>query len=129
MTSSIIDYTGTYFKYAQLTKIHAPQDYQTLNTMWDEIKANLCAVTSDLGRGMHSHLGLGCTAAEYVSVGLTPYIKPRHPSVFDIQVGTAQHAVTRIHEDHKKATKVFRETVDIEKAIICQITTAVEDIF
>ena len=93
-------------------------DYQALKTMWDEIKINLCAVTSDLGGGMHGYLGLGCTDAEYTSVGLAPYIRTRHPVVVNILVGSVHHAVTCIHEDHKKATKGFRETEDIEQAII-----------
>ena len=81
---------------------------------------------SDLGGGMHGHLGLGCSASKYISIGLTPYIRPRHPGIIDIQVGTVQQAVTHIHEDHKKVIKVLRETVDIEKEIICQITAAVD---
>ena len=107
MTSSSIDYAGTYFKYAQLTKIYGTLDHQILKTMWDDIEVNLCPVTSDLGGGMYIHLGLGCTAAEYTSVGLAPYIRPRHPGVVDIQVGIVQHAVTHIYEDHKKATIFF----------------------
>ena len=85
------------------------------------MKANAAQVTSDLGGGANGHIGLVLTPAEYLHVSALPYVKPVHPGTLHITVGTPQHETNRLREDHTDAIRLFRETIDVEKALIKQI--------
>ena len=126
MTSTNIDYVDTYFEIPTLTKIHGEPTYFQLKELKNELKANATSVTSDLGGGANGHLGLVLTPAEYTTVSATAYNRPVHPGPLVIAPGTAQHEATRLRTDHKEAIRLFRETIDVEKALIKQIVAAVE---
>ena len=66
------------------------------------------------------------TPAEYTTVNATAYNRPTHPGPLVIAPGTAQHEATRLRTEHKEAIRLFRETIDVEKALIKQIVAAVE---
>ena len=126
MTSTNIDYVDTYFEYPTLTKIHGEPTYETLKTIKNELKSNACSVTSDLGGGANGHLGLVLTPAEYTAVSPTAYAHPVHPGNLNIAPGTAHHEATRLRAEHNKHIRLFRETVDVEKALIKQLVAALE---
>ena len=122
MSSTNIDYVNNYFEYPVLTKIHGEPKYASLRTMEDEIKANASSVSTTLGGGHHGHLGLTMLTADYTpGVAPVPYVRPVHPGPLVIPAGTTQHEATRRREDHRAAVKLFRETVDVEKALLKQI--------
>ena len=129
MTSTNINYVETYFEYPTLTRIHGAPTYDTLKTLKDQLKANATSVTSDLGGGNHGHLGLVLDAPEYVNVSVVLYVRPLHPGNLTIPPGTAQHEATRLRNDHKEAIRLFRETVDVEKALIKQLVAAIDDTY
>ena len=126
MTSTNIDYVDTYFEIPTLTKIHGEPTYFQLKELKNELKPNITSVTTDLGGGGHGHLGLVLTPAEYLTVSATAYNRPPHPGTLTIAPGTAQHEATRLRNDHKEAIRLFREAVDVEKALIKQLVTAIE---
>ena len=126
MTSTNIDYVDTYFEIPTLTKIHGEPTYFQLKELKNELKTNATSVTTDLGGGGHGHLGLVLTPAEYLIVSATAYNRPPHPGTLTIAPGTAQHEATRLRNDHKEAIRLFRETVDVEKALIKQLVAAIE---
>ena len=74
MTSTSIDYTSTYFEHHTLTKIHGEPDFFSLQRLKNQINTNLTIVNMDLGGGRNGHLGLGLTAAKYISVLQTTYV-------------------------------------------------------
>lgn len=90
------------------------------------MKANATQVTIDLDGGANGHLGLVLTPAECTHVCAFPYVKPVHPGTLNIAAGTTQHKATRLKEEHKDTIRIFRETMDVEKALIKQIVAAVE---
>ena len=125
MSSTNIDYVDIYFEFPTLTKIHGEPTYETLTTIKDKLRSNATSVTSDLGGGAHGHLGLVLTLAEYAVVSAAPYVRPVHPGALAIPAGTAQHEATRLRHEHREAIKVFRETIDVEKALMKQLVAAI----
>ena len=126
MTSTNIDYVDTYFEFPTLTKIHGEPTYFQLKELKNELKSNASSVTTDLGGGANGHLGLVLTPAEYNAVSATAYNRPTHPGNLNIAAGTAQHEATRLRNEHKEAVRLFRETIDVEKALIKQVVAALE---
>ena len=122
-----VNYVDTYFEYKTLTKIHGEPTFESIKKIKDELKANAMAVNSDLGGGRHGHLGLVLTQAEYSRISNVDYIRPEHPGEIRIPGNSTQHEATRLRNDHKEAIKLFRETVDLEKALRYQITAAVPE--
>lgn len=126
MSSTNIDYVDTYFEFPSLTRIHGEPNYDSLKIVKDELRSNATSVTSDLGGGAHGHLGLVLTDVEYQVVSPTAYNRPNHPGPLIIPIGTAQHEATRLREEHKTSIRLFRETIDVEKALIKQLVAAIE---
>ena len=96
MASTNIDYVSTaYFEYSTLTKVHGELLHENLQEPKNQLKANAFGVTSDLGGGANSHLGLVCTANEYLNVDHTAYVRPAQLcSLVILAIGIALHAVT-----------------------------------
>jgi hypothetical protein len=126
MTSTNIDYVKTYFDYPVLTKIHGEPTYESLQEIKDQLKTNAATVTSRLGGGANGHLGLVLTPLEYARVNAIPYTRPEAPQRPEIIQGNAQHENLRLNQEYQTAQKEFRETVDMEKALIKQIVQAIE---
>ena len=126
MSSTNIDYVDTYFEFPSLTRIHGEPNYDSLKIVKDELRSNATSVTSDLGGGAYGHLGLVLTNVEYQVVSPTAYNRPNHPGPLIIPIGTAQHEATRLREEHKTSIRLFRETIDVEKALIKQLVAAIE---
>ena len=119
MTSSApVNYVKTYFIHPTLTPIQGEPEYSTLKVLKNETKANASKVTSNLGGGSHGHLGLVLTPAEYAMISAVPYVRPLHPGPLNIPAGTTNHESNRLTVTHTEAIRVFRETVEVEKAIL-----------
>ena len=127
MTSTSIDYAKTYFEHPRLTKIHGEPSFDTLKPFRNEIKANLASVSSELGGGVHGHLGLGFRDEDYDNIAPgTPYVRPLHPGAAP-EVGATQHDTIRMRDEWKDKIKLFREVTDVEKTIIKQIVEAIDE--
>ena len=120
------DYT-TVFEYKTLTKIIGEPTRETLDVLFNELKANAGMINTDLGGGAHGHLGLLLSAAKYDTIAPgTPYTRPAHPGPLVIPAGTAQHAAYRMTLDHQRDVKAYNATIEIEKALIKQIVEAID---
>ena len=126
MMSTNTDYVTKYFEYPTLTKIHGKPLYEPLKEMKNQIRPNGPSVTSDIGGVVNGHLGLICTAAEYMLVYKVPYLVPEHPGVLDKQVGTSQHEAVNQRKHHKLSLRLFKEIVDVQKSLIKQLVQAIE---
>ena len=116
--SSTVDYISTYFEHPTLTKIHGKPTYTTLRKMKKELMRNAASVTSDLGGGANGHLGLIISPLDYSTVNATAYIRPVHPGFLVIPAGTTKHESKRLQDEHRQDILNFRETVNVEKAMI-----------
>ena len=97
-----------------------------MKVLKDELSANATTVTSNLGGGAHGHLGLVLTPTEYANVSVVPYVRPPHVVPLVIDPGTAQHEATRLRLEHKDSVRLYRETIDVEKALLKQLVAAIE---
>lgn len=123
-----IDYVSMYFQIVECTKIHGEPIFETLKVPKNQIKANAGSVSTHLGGGALGYLGLLLSPAKYAPVAPgTPFVRPPNPGVLVIPPGTAQHAATRLREDHKEALRVFRECIDIEEALKKQVLVAIKE--
>ena len=122
-----INYVENYFQIKELTKIHGEPNFVTLKTLRNQIKANADSVAMHLGGGQLGYLGLLFAILKCARVAPeTPFVRPPNPGVLVISPGTAQHAATRMQEDHTEALQVYRECLDMEQALIKQVLEAIE---
>ena len=112
----LVDYKKLYFSHPTLLKIHREPTYSSLNILKQELKANVSRVTSDLGGGVHRHLGLILTPAEYQLVLVDVYARPLHPGVLNIVSGVTHHETNRFTLHHTEEVHIFRETIDSKKS-------------
>ena len=124
--TSPVDYS-TFFEFPELTRIHGQPTFDSLTRLSDQLKSNAQSVISDLGGGSHGHLGLVLSPDEYATISPVPYVAPPHPGALQIPVGTAQHVAIRLKEEHRENIRVFRESLDVQQALIKQIVTAVDE--
>ena len=123
---STVDYISMYFEHPTLAKIHGEPNYTMLRKMKNELMRNTASVPSNLGGGTNSHLGLLLSALDYSNVNATAYVRPVHPGILVIPPGTTQHESTRLRDNHKHATLEFRETVNVEKAMVKKVVHTID---
>ena len=58
MTTHMADCRITVFKHPTLTRIHGEPTFESIKRLHKEVMANAQTVHSDLGGGVHRHLGL-----------------------------------------------------------------------
>ena len=76
---------------------------------------------SDLGGGANGHLGLVSTTPEvYLALvpNATPYIQPANPGRLVVEEGLTQCQIAQVWDQHQEATRVFREVLGVERALI-----------
>ena len=130
MTKSI-DYINTYFEFPELTKIHGRPTYENLKTIKNELTTNGSTVSSSLGGGRNGHTGLILTPQEFTMVSATPYVRPANPGVLVLPAGVGITNLNReiARDTHKENVRVFREDVDVEKALLKQLVQAVPEVY
>ena len=116
-----INYRNTFFEYLEVTKNHGEPTLGALLKLESKINANEVSVHSSLHGGLHGHLGLVCKPAVYAGIAATPYVRPGNP-------GTA-HEIAQQTTEHEEATRLFREVLGVERALIQQINSAIEPKF
>ena len=122
-----IDYVKTYFEIPELTKIHGEPTFETLRVLFNQLKANATTVSTTLGGGLLGYLGLLLTTPKYACVAPgTPFVRPPNPGPLVIPNGTAQHAATRMREDHAEALRQHQECNDVKAALKKQALAAIE---
>ena len=125
--STIDDYTNIYFQVRELTRIHGEPTYPQLQLVLNQIKANASSVQSNLVGRIHSHLGHVFSPEDYEKVSLgTPYERLLMPAPLHIPTNMKIHKTQRLQAKIKEARKLYRETVDVEKALTKQIVAAIE---
>ena len=123
----------TDFKYLfpirKIPKIHGEPTYATLQVLKDALKTNASSISSDLGGGQHGHLVTVLSDPQYAHVSLVPYVRPGHPGPLVIPVCSTARQESTIREDHKRDTKLFHITADIERDLKSQIEDTIDAIY
>ena len=129
MNSQDIDYKNNLFEHPELTRIVGEPTTATLITLQAEIRDNAQSVQSDLGGGANGHLGLVCSAEAYQALvpEVQPYIRPENPGRLEVaQDELTQFQIAQARAEHSEETRVFREVLGVERAIIQQMVVAIE---
>jgi hypothetical protein len=126
MSDNHPNYREAYFQHPTLTKISGDPTYTSLAKLEREIKANGKSVPSTLGGGSQGHLGLVSSAHSYdrVSPGV-PFTRPALLDLPDLSGSTANQ-IAVAEEIYTKTMEVFKMCNLIERTIIQQINTAVD---
>ena len=82
------------------------------------LKANAASVQSDLGGGAFGHLGLVLDDVTYNTLTGHNYVRPVHPGALIIAAGTPHHEAVRLREEQAENIRIFRETVDVNNALM-----------
>jgi hypothetical protein len=125
MTSNNIDYINRHFQFPELSKIHGEPTYEALQIIKDELKANATSVQSSLGGGANGHLGLILTPVEYARISNTGYTAPPFPTLV-IPPNATGPIISQANREFIENMRVYRETLDVGKALIRQIVAAID---
>ena len=117
------------FEHPVLTKIIGPLTYCQLKTIKDELKANAASIYLELGGGAHGYLGLVLTVLEYANVSATMFVRHVHPGKLRIPTRTSTEEARRLTEEHKEKLRLFKEMIDVEKALIKQLSQAIPSMY
>ena len=81
-----------------------------------------------MGGGEHRHLGLVCTPEAYFFLvpNADTYTRPENPSRLAVEDGLTGFEIAQVRDEHAESTRVFREVLGIEQAIIQQMVVAIE---
>ena len=129
MANPNIDYATTNFEYFVLTKIHRIPTYESLHRIKNEIKANTSSVPCDLDGGNHWHLGLVLLHVEYTNVTPTPYARPVHPDIVNIEICITIYETTRLRNENKEENRLNREVNNVKKSLIKQLSKILQDLY
>ena len=123
-----IDYKNNIFEYPDLTRIIGEPTTATLITLLNQVRSNAQSVNTSLGGGENGHLGLVCSPETYATLvpGDTPYERPVNPGELQLEGTETQYQIAQRNREHVEATRLFRETLGVERTIIQQIVGAIE---
>ena len=98
---------------------------RVLRVLRNEVYANVAAITSTLGGGNHSHLGMIMPTAEYIGIaeGGSPYIAPERPQIPNYTGTAATIAAQREHYQEDMAAYLEHRDLNnqIKKLILCAV--------
>ena len=86
-------------------------------------------IPSNLGGGLHGHLGLVIPTSEYNNISGCHFIKPVFPEKLQIPNNSAPHDAIRMHEEHNKTIKHFHEIIAVENVLKSQIIGAIDSVY
>ena len=129
MSITMEDFKNTHFTFKELSRLPGEPNLATLLTLRAQIKANASSVHSSLGGGKHGHLGLVVTDTVYAAiVGTVPFTRPSLPTL-TIGESDTQYVLAEKRHVFMVNMQLFREVNAVERAIIQQIVTAIDEIY
>jgi hypothetical protein len=122
-----IDYRNIFFEFPELDLITGEPNADSLIKLKKQLKSNASSVSSNLGDGLHGHLGLVSNPTDYALVSQVPFDTPAHPGPLEIPTGTTATMATALRDQHNEAIRIFREFNGVEKALKQQIRKAINE--
>ena len=128
-TGQGFDYKATCFDYPEVTKIYSEPTLGPLIELEGKISANAMSMHTSLSGGRHGHLGLAKRPVAYTDIeGTEPYERPENPGILEIEGGTA-FEIAQQKAEHEEATCLFCEVLGVERALMQQIISAIDNNF
>ena len=122
-----IDYRNIFFEFPELDRISGEPNADSLIKLKKQLKSNASSVASNLGDGLHGHLGLVINPAEYALVSPEPFVAPVHPGVLAIPQGSTAAMAASARDTHSESVRIFREYNGVEKALKQQLRKAIDE--
>ena len=120
------NYRENNFEYPDLTPIDGTPTFNTLQQLIREIKANAMSVHSNLGGGASGHLGLVINQLEYSFISPIFFIRPNHPGRLNIPLNANRDMQEAYIRQHTELLRIFHKVYGVERALIQQLTKAVQ---
>ena len=111
------DYAKFYFQNEVLPKIIGATSFDKLKDPKRLARANAASAQSEIGGGAHGYLVIVDGSASYFELAGNDCILPAHPVPFVVAVGTTHREDSNLREEHREATHLFCETLDVENVI------------
>jgi hypothetical protein len=131
LSTSIPSVNDTYFQHKVLSKIHGKPEYESLQLLATELKANAGSVPSTGGGGLHGHLGMILSAPRYATLaGTVPWVPPANPGPYEPPPppGTAAQ-IEAARDVWRGLHRAFEVAQATEKALIAQIVESIDSIY
>ena len=125
--TTVPNYRETPFEYPNLTPIHREPSYESLRTLYNQIKANARSVYTTLGEGQHGHLGLVLTPQQYALLSPHPYLRTPRPPPLVIHAYQIPNVVQTEQAHNTEQGRHYNECNNLEQALRQQIIKAIED--
>jgi hypothetical protein len=130
MSPNLPSVNDTYFQHKVLTRVHGQPNYETLQTLTTEIKANASSVPSTLGGGQYGHLGLILSADRYATLANTvPWVSPPNPGPFAPPAGGTGPQIEAAKDVWRELKLSFELCQATEKALVAQIVESIDQIY
>ena len=110
-----------------LTRIIGEPDYQALDKLYKQLKANAYAIHSTLGGGNHGHLGMILTPANYTRHSQTPWVTPNHPGPFTFPDNATRAQIHALKEIHNENMHHFITADSVQTILNSQIKNAIDE--
>lgn len=126
MTSSDYDFQ---FDYPSLTKVSGEPDWNNLDTLKDELRANAMSVPSTFGNPGEQlgYIALVLTDDEYGGLTNTaPFVRPPYPGTLVLAQGVTQVQSHNLIHNHATALKAYNKCEAVERALKQQLVQAIE---
>jgi hypothetical protein len=123
------------FPLTELTRIGTdtePPNYASLRIAQTQLNSCAASVDSNGGDGVHGHLALTITPAEYIalSVGGVPFVAPLNPPIQPVhQQGATAAQIAENIRQHKEAKIIFRTYHDTDKVLRNMLIAKVDVIY
>ena len=118
------------FPYPSFTPITGVPDYETLSELHTQGNTNASSIQSNLGGGAHGLLALTLEPNVLLPLTGVPFIAPANPGASPIIPPTATGAqISAIRKKFDYDTIAFKEYVNTDKALKCQLVEAIPDLY
>ena len=128
LTASVITASIPTLKLTPISTTTNTPTYATLRAAQTQLNANAASIPSHGGDGLHGHVALTLSPADYAILSAIPFLPPTNPApIIEHPTGLTAHQITELNRLHTTACSVFRTYNEVDKALRTQIIDAVAD--
>jgi hypothetical protein len=128
LTASVITASFPTIKLTPISTASSPPTYATLRAAQTQLNANAASIPSHGGDGLHGHVCLALSIADYAILSAIPFIPPVNPPpIGEHPAGLTAHQISELNRIHTSACSIFRTYNEVDKALRTQVIAAVAD--
>jgi len=118
------------FPHTSIDPIIEQPNYESLAEVHLKLNTNAASVHSHLGDGQLGLLYLTVTPAVYITQSNIPFVPPTNPGpIPTIPNNATAHQINEIKRQFNRATEIYKEYNDTDKALKSLFISAVDDLY